>query len=106
MGVRVRATSAEVPTALAATSPNSRKKRPTTPERKAMGTNTAYSARVAAITARPTSWVPREAAPAASEQRSRFRYTFSSTTIASSIRIPIDSERAIKVMVFKVKPRK
>jgi hypothetical protein len=62
IGVRVRATNAEIVTVSATVRPNWRKKRPMTPLMNATGRKTATIDEVAAITANPTSAVPRLAA--------------------------------------------
>ncbi len=71
----------------------------------ATGTKMTTSDRVVAMTARPISAV---ASAAASFGDSPFsstnRNTFSSTTIASSMTMPVASESASIVMLFSVKP--
>jgi hypothetical protein len=62
MGARLKATTLEKATAAAMVRANSAKSRPMSPWRKAMGTNTAMSTRVVAITAKPTWRAPRKAA--------------------------------------------
>ena len=59
MGTRVSATRLEKHTAPAMARENSEKRRPRFPSMKAMGTNTAISTRVVAITAKPTCRAPR-----------------------------------------------
>ena len=71
-----------------------------------MGTKTAMMESVVATTARPISSVAREAASGAGSPDSMWRKLFSRTTMASSIRSPIESERAISVIVFSVNPKK
>ncbi len=58
-----------------------------------------------AKTARPISLVPKRAASMWSLPCSRWRTMFSRTTMASSINMPMASERAMRVMTFKVIPR-
>ncbi len=67
------ATSVEMQTAPATTRPNSRKKRPTTPVRKAIGMKTAQLVAVVATTASPISSVPKEAASSGAFPRSMCR---------------------------------
>ena len=85
--------------------PNWKKKRPTMPFMKATGTNTARIDDVVASTARKICAVRVEGRLAsAASPISRWRWMFSMTTIASSIRMPIDSDSASIVMLLKVKP--
>ncbi len=74
------------------------------PLMKATGTNTARMAKVVAITARPISWVPSRAACMWLLPMLRWRTMFSRTTMASSMSNPMHSDRAIRVMKFRVKP--
>ncbi len=71
----------------------------------ATGTKMTTSDKVVAITARPISFV---ASAAASFGVTPFSSTnlkmFSSTTIASSMTMPVASDRASMVMLFSVKP--
>ena len=60
---------------------------------------------VVAMTARPISAVPSRAASKWSLPRCRCRTMFSRTTIASSISMPMASERPIRVSTFSVKPK-
>src|SRR2546427_2986222 len=62
IGVNVRATNPEITTAPATAIPNSLSSRPVEPRRKPNGVNTATSAIVVAITAKPISLVPLTAA--------------------------------------------
>ncbi len=62
IGVSVRATKPDIKTATATAIPNSLNSRPTFPERKASGMNTATSAIVVEITANPISLLPSRAA--------------------------------------------
>jgi len=99
----VKLTKRETSTAKVTVTPNWKKIRPMTPPMKATGMNTATTAKVVAMTARPISSVPSLAARSCDFPISRWRTMFSRTTIASSIRSPIASERASRVMVFTVK---
>jgi len=62
IGVNVRATNPEITTAPATAMPNSLNSRPVAPRRNPSGVNTATSAIVVAITAKPISLVPLTAA--------------------------------------------
>jgi hypothetical protein len=70
----------------------------------ATGMKTATIENVVAATARPISSVASWDATTWSFPRSMWRTMFSRTTIASSIRIPIASERPSRDMVFRVNP--
>jgi hypothetical protein len=100
----VKETKSETSTADATVTPNWKKIMPICPPMNATGTNTAITARVVETTARPISLVPSRAAAWWSFPISRCRTMFSRTTMASSMRRPIASERASSVMVFMVKP--
>ena len=91
-------------TATATVRPNWKKKRPMTPLMNAIGTNTATIANVVAMTARPISSVPSRAAVIWSLPSVRWRTTFSRTTIASSIKRPMQSDSAISVRKLSVNP--
>ena len=91
-------------TATATVIPNWKKNRPMMPCMKAIGTNTATIANVVAITARPISSVPSSAAARWLLPSDRWRTMFSRTTIASSIRRPMQSDSAISVRKLIVKP--
>ena len=75
------------------------------PPMKATGMNTARMDRVVAMTAGPISAVPSRAAVTWSLPISACRVMFSRTTMASSMRMPMARERAIRVMAFRVKSR-
>ena len=100
LGVRVSATSAENSTAAASVKPNSRNRRPMLPGRNEIGTNTAASTMVVAMTAKPISRVPFTAATIGASPSSVRRCTFSSTTIASSTTRPIASTNPSSVSTF------
>ena len=70
----------------------------------ATGTNTATIENVVAVTASPISSVPVCEATTWSSPISMWRTMFSRTTIASSIRMPIASERPSSDIVFSVNP--
>ena len=72
---------------------------------KPTGTNTATIENVVAATARPISSVPSCEASTWSFPISTCRTMFSRTTIASSIRMPIASERPSSDIVLSVKPK-
>jgi hypothetical protein len=103
IGVNVNDTSIETATATLTVSPNWKKKRPTMPFMNATGTNTARIDDVVASTARKICAVPSDAAFIGDLPPSRWRWIFSMTTIASSMRIPIDRDSASIVMLLNVK---
>ena len=72
----------------------------------ATGTNTATIDKVVAMTAKPISLVASRAARIRGLPISRWRWVFSITTIASSTKMPIESESASMVMLLSVKPMK
>ncbi len=74
---------------------NSRKMRPTRPPMSRMGRNTAISEALIESTVNPTSRAPLSAAVSVSSPASRWRATFSSTTIASSTTKPVAMVSAI-----------
>jgi hypothetical protein len=74
------------------------------PYMNATGTNTATIENVVAATASPISSVPSMDARRWSLPISIWRTMFSRTTMASSIRIPIESDRPSSDIVFRVKP--
>ena len=84
--------------------PKGRNHSPDTPGMKATGTNTATIEKVVAATARPISDVPCSAAVRRSTPRSRWRTMFSRTTMASSIKTPMASDRPSRLMKLSVKP--
>src|SRR5688500_11400646 len=77
---------------------------PATPYMKPTGTNTATIENVVAATASPISSVPSRAAVRWSFPISRCLTMFSRTTIASSIRMPIASDRPSSDIVSSLKP--
>ena len=104
IGSRVKLTNSETSTATATVRPNWKKNCPTMPFMKAIGTNTATIANVVAMTASPISSVPSRAAAGWLLPMPRWRTMFSRTTIASSINNPMQSDSAISVIMFSVKP--
>jgi hypothetical protein len=101
----VKLTNSETAMAKAIVRPKLARKRPTMPPMKATGRKTASSDRVVARTARPISRVARMAAgngliPFSSIQR----WTFSRTTMASSMTMPTERARASRVRMLRVKP--
>ena len=105
IGSSVKLTKRLTSTATATVMPNGKKNLPTMPFMNATGTNTAQIAKVVAITARPISSVPSRAAAWWLLPMCTWRTMFSRTTIASSIRSPMQSDSAIIVMKFSVKPK-
>jgi len=102
IGVSVNATNSDTATANATVMPNCTKKRPIMPFIVATGTNTARIDAVVAMTARPISAVASRAACSGGLPSSRCRWMFSMTTMASSIRMPIDSVSASIVIMLNV----
>ena len=78
---------------------------PAMPYMNPTGTNTATIENVVAATANPISSVPSSDALTWSLPISMWRTMFSRTTMASSIRMPMDSESPSSDMVFNVKPK-
>jgi hypothetical protein len=104
IGVSKRATSSENSTAAAAVQPNSRKNLPVTPGMKATGTNTAARVAEVAITAMPISSVASMAACSGGLPIARCRATFSTSTMASSTRMPMTTASASSVSRLSEKP--
>jgi hypothetical protein len=100
IGVSVSATSAENNTDAASVKPNSLNRRPRSPGRNEIGTKTAASVSVVAMTAKPISRPPLTAATSGGSPISAWRCTFSSTTIASSTTRPIASTSPSSVSTF------
>ena len=105
IGSSVNDTNSDTSTAAVTVMPNAKKNLPMMPLMNATGTNTATIANVVAITASPISLVPSSAAWRWLLPIRRCRTMFSRTTIASSIRRPMQSDSAIIVMKFSVKPK-
>ncbi len=103
-GVSVRATTSEVSTAAEIVRPKGRKKLPTTPPIRPTGTKTATMVSVAAVTVRPISSVARRTAARVSVACGKWRAIFSTSTIASSMMMPMTSASASKVIVSNWKP--
>ena len=74
------------------------------PSMKEIGTNTAASVSVVAITAKEIWRAPRTAASSGGSPSSMRRWMFSSTTIASSTTMPIASTSASRVSTLIEKP--
>ena len=104
IGVSNRATSSENSTAAAAVQPNSRKNLPVTPDMNATGTNTATSVAEVAMTAIPISSVASMAACSGGLPIARWRATFSTSTMASSTRMPTTTANASKLSRLSEKP--
>ena len=103
LGVTVNETNSEVSVATVTTKPNSRRNRPTAPGRNEIGRKTTTSTSVMTIAATPISVRPLTAASVGDSPRSKWRSTFSSTTIESSTRIPMISVIAKSETVSRVK---
>jgi hypothetical protein len=93
MAHSVSAINAEKATADPSAIPSSENRRPVEPSRNTIGTNTAISTAVVASTAKATCCVPRTAAIKAGSPSSMRRWTFSSTTMASSTTSPMASTK-------------
>ena len=104
MGVRIRATTSDANTASDAVQPNCLKNLPATPLIKAVGKNTAIRVNVVATTARPISSAASIAASYGDLPIRKWRTMFSTSTIASSTRIPTTNDSASKVMTLIEKP--
>ena len=103
-GVRSRATSSENTTAIATEMPNWRKNCPGTLDMKLTGMNTATMVSVVATTARPISSDASSAACIGVLPMRMWRTMFSTSTIASSTRMPTTSDRPSSVIRLSVKP--
>ncbi len=100
-GVSVSATMPEMTTAMAIVTANWRYSSPVRPPRKAIGTNTDTSTSTMAMTGPLTSRIALMADSRALRCSScMIRSTFSSTTIASSTTMPIDSTMPNSVSVL------
>src|SRR5471030_74687 len=88
-GVTVNDTNSDVSVATVTTRPNSRKNKTTEPGKNEIGKNTTTSTSVITIAATPISFRPLTAASLGGSPRSKWRSTFSRTTIESSTRMPI-----------------
>ena len=104
MGVSMRATTSEANTASAAVQPNCLKNLPAMPLMKAVGKNTAISVKVVAMTARPISSAASSAACRGVLPMRRWRSMFSTSTMASSTKMPITSDNASSVTTLMEKP--
>ena len=83
---------------------NWRKNRPVMPLIKAHGTNTAHSTRATAITGPVTSSIAFRAASRDDKPWASQRWTFSTTTMASSTTMPMASTKPNSEMLFRLKP--
>ena len=106
IGVSSRATSSDARIASTAVQPNCLKNLPGMPAMKAVGRNTATSAKVVATTARPISSAASIAAWYGLLPMCKWRSMFSISTIASSTRMPTTSAIDKSVTVFSVKPNR
>ncbi len=105
MGSSDRETKSDTSTEQARVSAKGLNHCPEIPSMKAIGTNTAMIEKVVAATAMAISRVPSCDACTWSLPISMWRTMFSRTTMASSIRMPIASERPSSDMVLSVKPK-
>ena len=106
MGVVVSEISSEISTAADSVTANSRNSRPVCPPMNSRGMNTATSDRLMESTVKPTSRAPSSAALKRSMPASMCRLVFSSTTMASSTTKPVATVSAIRLRLFRLKPRK
>ena len=104
MGVSTRATTKEANTASEAVQPNCLKNLPAMPLMKAVGKKTAMSVKVVAITARPISSAASIAAWYGVLPMRKWRTMFSTSTMASSTKMPMTSESASSVTTLMEKP--
>ena len=104
MGVNVSETTSETSTASDSVMANSKNMRPMNPPMKSSGTKTATSDTLIEVTVKPTSRAPCSAARKGGMSRSMWRAMFSTTTMASSTRKPIDTIKAINDSVSSEKP--
>ena len=104
IGSSENATNSDTSTAQAIVRANGLNHCPEIPYMKAIGTNTETIENVVAVTASPISSVPSCEALKWSFPISMCRTMFSRTTIASSIRMPMASERPSSDMVLSVNP--
>ena len=102
IGVNVRATSSEHSTATTTVKLNGPKNSPAMPLMNATGTNTAQIVSVVATTARPISIAASMAASFGFLPMRKCRTMFSTSTIASSTRMPTTSDSASSVKMFSV----
>ena len=97
-------TTIEISTAIDSVSVNSLNNRPTSPPISNSGRNTATSDRLIESTVKPTSLAPRIAAWTRVLPSSRWRVTFSNTTMASSTTKPVEIVSAISERLLRLKP--
>ncbi len=97
IGERLRARSAEKPTAEATATASSTKRRPMYPGMNISGAKTEISTMVVATTAKNTCRAPRWAATMGGSPSSTRLWMFSTTTMASSTTSPMASTRASRV---------
>ena len=103
MGVSVKATSSEMPIAKVAVMPKLCQNLPTRPDMNATGRNMTTRENVVAVTARAISFVQLMAAiNGVCFSSSICLNMFSRTIMASSITIPVDTESASIVILFRL----
>ena len=95
IGVVVSDSTIEMRIATESVTANSRKRRPTRPPMKRMGMKTAMSENVMERTVKPISFAPAKAASRGDIPCSRYRATFSTTTMASSMTKPVEMVSAM-----------
>ena len=104
VGARVRETTTEMRMVEVAVSANSLNSRPTTPPMNNSGMNAAISETLIEMTVKPISLAPLIAASRLPSPASRWRWMFSTTTIASSTTKPTAITMATRVRLFRLKP--
>ena len=103
-GVRVTERSSEMAIVTVTVVPKELKNRPIMPGISATGRNTAIVVAAPAMTEAPTSPVPSSAARRAVLPISRWRCTFSITTVVASTTMPTASDNPMALMLFSVSP--
>src|SRR5271168_4185342 len=104
IGVVVSETTIEISTAIDSVTVNSLNNRPTSPPINSSGRNTATKDRLIESTVKPTSLAPAIAASTRVLPCSRWRVTFSKTTMASSTTKPVEMVSAISDRLLRLKP--
>ncbi|MNO67917.1 hypothetical protein D3C76_587340 [compost metagenome] len=104
VGARVSETTTEIRMVAVAVRANSLNRRPTTPPMNSSGMNAAISEKLIDTTVKPISPAPLSAAVRLSSPASRWRWMFSTTTMASSTTNPTEMTMATRVRLFRLKP--
>ncbi|RMR92560.1 hypothetical protein ALP75_202598 [Pseudomonas syringae pv. actinidiae] len=106
VGARVSETTTEIRMVAVAVRANSLNSRPTTPPMNSSGMNAATSEKLIDTTVKPISPEPFMAASRMPCPASRWRWMFSTTTIASSTTNPTATTMATSVRLFRLKPNR